>query len=170
MKKGDLVWVCDSLDVEESLRVFELEHELDTRPLPFVCKGYGSDLPETPGNVRVCSNDALIGWKHCRPYREPPVKGDLVWVGDTEQEVRNRDCKRVFLADVGGKMPIIAVSPDSCFDPIDQDLLDEYNSGEYETTSWKFCEKATEAPAKELTVAEIEKLLGYPVKIVGEKA
>lgn len=166
MKKGDLVWVRDSTEDKEVLRIFAETSDLI---LPFRCYAYPSSEPATPENVRESSNTNIVRWKYCRPYTEPLKRGDLVWVGDTVKEVKDKHLKRVFLADVGGRVPIVTVSDIVCNLP-EQSLLYNYAIGDYKTTAWKYCEKVTEEPAKEYTVAEIEKLLGHPVKIVGEKA
>lgn len=163
MKEGDLVWVRDKVDGEEVLRVYAYT---DDSPQPFCCRGYAYRNPETPENVRKYSNDSLIGWKYCRPYAEALVRGDLVWVGDTMEELTSKKFKKIFLADVGGHFPITVVRSDHI---AEEQLVDKFTSGDYNNQSWKYCEKVIEEPVKEYTVAEIEKLLGHKVKIVGEK-
>jgi len=96
-------------------------------------------------------------WEYAVPCSEldappAPQRGDLVLVWDED----SKKVKRIFLANVGGRYPIVT----TC-----NAKIEDYESGNYEPIIWKHCEPYTE-PLPRHTHAELEAMIGHKFELV----
>jgi len=80
------------------------------------------------------------------------------YVGNTEKEVRNKENKRIFVADIGGKRPIVVVTALS--EPF-------YIQGhDFDTITWECCELIKEPeyiPFDATNIDDVKRLLNKPL-------